>query len=275
MGIKVGSQIIDGEGGGSVTIAGITDRGATGAALLATTTPAEARAVSAPSRPATGSALHHWRLDQSGTLADRGSAAVALTPVGGGWLRQRPGLYVEFDAICQRAPAAGNRLSAATSIPAGIDVTLAITTAAYDRPPVFVTTEALLWVWDENAALDDFAAIVTTGAGQVYAAVKAAGGGGDVNALTTVSWARPHEFVLTIGGSTVRFYIDGIEVASRTTAGTRAAATEVSVGGVAGNPFGVASSTLLMADARVDLRAWSAAEVLASYELAREIFQPI
>lgn len=92
-------------GSSSVTISQITDRGATGADLLATATAAAARAVlgvSSDTPLPVGDATHFWRLDDTAPHADIGSATHAnMTEVvisGNSWLYHRERLYRAFDA---------------------------------------------------------------------------------------------------------------------------------------------------------------------------------
>jgi hypothetical protein len=221
-----------------------------------------------PPRVLTQGALHHWRLDQTGTLADIGSANVPLTVTGASWVRNQPGTYFDYGAIRQTAPASGDRLTAATSIAAGSPLTLAITLGA----PNAITSWGLTWqivAWNQNTGVRDYLGLLVNPSGTLYAGSGIANTGVDTSTGFSVDWSRAHRCVVTCSATTLALYIDGALRVTAAVSGTRAAITQIAVGGLIDNAFTPSPSFMAMADPQVWPSAWSAAQVLADWTEVR------
>ena len=240
----------------------------TGDAQLASAAASAVRGVIGPTVPTSG-ALHHWRLAGSGPWTDLGSGASTLSATGS-WETDQPGVSIWRGGVAITSPSSGDRLSASTTIASGTSLSLAVTVGARsDNSSTWSSVRMLVMAWNGSTATRNLLAILTS-AGAVYASSGVAGSSANTGNVA-VDWSRPHRLVVTHNQSTgaVVFYMDGVQVGTATDSGSRAALNEITIGGVVGNGFGVATALAAMGDAQVWTSALTATQVLADYYAAR------
>lgn len=228
-------------------------------------------------RLALDGALHHWRLDESGSpFADLGSSPVDLAYVSGTREYGRAGLYARYGATLQRSPAATDRAEATVAdIPSATDFTFGITiaheTGVIGSPGV--TTVAVVSN-GLGAGASHGVYLLTTNVGPgLYLGVHHGGVTADSTPVT-IDWTRPHRVEVTYVAlsRTATLYLDGIAATSAAPAsGTMDALTRCAVGGVATAFGGVRGSSLMAADFTVHLSALSAADVLSRADVCRRL----
>ena len=247
----------------------VTVSGGTGGVLTASGTSAAALLASlGPTTPTSG-ALHHWRLSGAGPWSDLGSGAATLTATGS-WETDQPGVSIYRGGVAITSPATGDRLSASTTIPSGSSLTIALTVGArYDNSSSWSVVRMLAMAWNGSTATRNLLAVLTS-AGAIYASAGIAGSIAQTGNVV-VDWTRPHRIMLTHnqGTGAVVLYLDGVQVGTATDSGSRAALNEVTVGGIVGNGFGVATALPALADVQLWTSARSAGDAVTDYLNAR------
>jgi len=219
-----------------------------------------------------GTAVHHWRMDESASpFADLGSGVADLAYVAGPREYARAGVYARYGATMQRAPGDTDHAAATISTPSGVleGLTVGVTIAnerTTELLPAGIRIIVALHVGDLGG---DRILLLTNEGTAVYVNTTVAGVG--VNSSNhQIDWSRPHRFDLTrTGGGTTILYIDGIERQSYATAGTLAVLTTASVGGMSPTP--VAASALLMSDFTIHTSVLTPAEILTRADVCRRL----
>lgn len=264
--VKNGTPV-GGTVGGTVAAADITDATATGISLV-TAAAADAALDALLPRATTGDALHHHRLDQSGTLADLGSGAVTATLSGAGWTQAGHGPYRGRKGLGQSSPSTGGSARIATTIPAA-DFSFAVTLASRTgAAPSGVSW--IVMVWDENTSdlARNYVSLLTNSAALFIGTGKASGVA-DSWTWTPGDWGRARRVVVTYDATTrlATLYGDGASRTTITAPATLGACSQVSLLGAAGNPFSVVSNgDLVISDAQVWTRKLSATEARTDWQ---------
>lgn len=276
----VAGQAIVGDG-----LGGVTETSADVSAVLAAANNAAILAAlgvtageTALPRLSVASALHHWRCDEAASpFADQGSGAASLAYVAGTREYARAGVYARYGATMQRSPAATNRADATISMGAASDKSFGVTVSNEDgvkNPPAAYTIIAA--IHDNNATPGNAAGIyILTGTGtDVYIACRAGGADNRDSAAYSMDWSRPHRLDVTYATASrvATLYVDGVaRVSTAATAGTMAALTTASLGGLQNQLSGCGASALLMSDFTVHTSALSAATVLSRADVCRRL----
>ncbi len=222
-------------GGGSVTASSITDSTATGRSILTAADAAAARtAIGAgtssfdATADATGSALHRWKLNEgTGTsFADSGSANEAMTLSGTGGIVTAPGLGgygIRFSGGGSTWLRTGNSPATPTTNSFTVDgwVKLfsyggggwcAIFCKPIDPSAWAVGLQAGISFYVRNSADGAWSCGINAGGSYVDTTVGASVGG-----LGLAIWRH---LAATYDGSTLRLYLDGVQVATRSVSGS-------------------------------------------------------
>lgn len=269
VGSVAGKTIIgDGAGGVATTSADVS-------AMLAASDAASALGVLAPTA-VPGSALHLHRLNEaSGTLADQGSVGTAAVISGSSAVRATPGPYRWGGGIELVSPAAADRITVATSVPAG-DCSLAVTIARVNGTAPSAT-KMVLALWDEGVfGAENTLSILLNAAGYIYSYTWTSGATNFGGAYTPSSWTAAHRCVVTYehgagATRTVRLYVDGVlrdtKVCSSALLATK---TQVTALGIAGDIYSIgACDGLVISDTQVWGSLLTAAQVTADYRQVR------
>ena len=224
-----------------------------------------------------GTALHLHRLSEaSGALADQGSVGTAAVISGSSAVRATPGPYRWGGGIELLSPAATDRVTVATSVPAG-DCSIAITIYAYTEaaPAVSGSSITLMALWDGGGG-NAIMLLAHTGGG-LYAYCYGASTGSFSSDYNPASWAVAHRCVVTYehgaAGATrqVKLYVDGtLRKTFTATAAIAATLTEATMLGLAGDPFAQgAVGDVTIGDAQVWGSLLTAAQVTADWRQVR------
>ena len=228
-------------------------------------------------RLAAASALHHWRLDETGSpFADLGSSPVSLAYVSGTREYGRAGVYARYGATMQRSPGATDRVEAVVSdIPSATDFTFGVTFAnetGSASPPNITTLAVVNNGLGAGSSYGIYLLTANVGSG-LYLGVHHGGVTAD-SGVVAIDWSRPHraEVTYVAGTRTATLYVDGVAAASAAPAsGTMAALTNCSLGGIATAFGGVSGSSLMVADFTVHLSALSASTLLSRADVCRRL----
>lgn len=225
-----------------------------------------------------GTALHLHRLSESsGALADQGSRNTAAVVVGSSAVRGAPGPYRWGGGLEMLSPSATDRVTVATSVPVG-DCSIALTIHAHTdaAPAVSGSSVTLMALWDggSNALLLLCDAV---GGGKLYIYCFGGGTPSFSAGYAPASWAPAHRCVVTYehgaAGATRqgKLYVDAVLRQTFTaTAAIAATLTEVSLLGLAGDPYAQgAVGDVTIADAQVWGTKLTAAQVLADWRRVR------
>lgn len=248
----------------------VTVSSGTGGVLTATSTSAAGLlAALGPTVPTAG-ALHHWRLSGSGPWSDLGSGAATLSATGS-WETDQVGVSIYRGGVAITSPSSGDRLTATVNIASGSNLTIAVTVGArYDNSWSWGGVRCVMMAWNGSTATRNLL-FIGTSAGGVYVSSGVAGSSNQTATIGGINWSIPHRLVATHQQSNgaVKFYIDGVVVGSTTDTGTRPALTEVTIGGITGNGFGVSPALVAMGDAMLSTDVWTSAQVVTDYLNAR------
>ena len=224
------------------------------------------------------SALHHWRLDEAASpFADLGSGAVSLAYVAGSREYGRAGVYPRYGATMQRSPAGNDRCEATISIGAATDLSIGITVANEDSLKSLPAAFSIIAAIHDNSAMppNDTGLYLLTGSGtDVFVAVRAGGVSIRDSAGYSVDWSRPHRLEATYSNATkvATLYVDGVaRVSTAPSAGTMAALTRASIGGLKNQLSSCVASALMMTDFTVHTSVLSAATVLSRADVCRRL----
>lgn len=223
-----------------------------------------------------GTALHLHRLSEAtGTLADQGSVGTAAVISGSSAVRATPGPYRWGGGIELVSPAAADRITVATSVPAG-DCSLAVTIARVNGTAPSAT-KMVLALWDEGVfGAENTLSILLNAAGYIYSYTWTSGATNFGGAYTPSSWTAAHRCVVTYehgagATRTVRLYVDGVlrdtKVCSSALLATK---TQVTALGIAGDIYSLgACDGLVISDTQVWGSLLTAAQVTADYRQVR------
>lgn len=225
-----------------------------------------------------GTALHLHRLSEAtGTLADQGSVGTAAVISGSSAVRATPGPYRWGGGIELVAPAATDRITVATSVPAG-DCSIACTILAPARSAPSAPSNAVIFaLWDGGTlGAENTLALLLHSTGGLYDYCWGSGTGTAGTVIAT-TWTGTHRCVVTYehgaAGATRRFklYIDGALVDTKTsTNALLATKSESTALGIAGDIYATgALAGLVISDTQVWGSLLTAAQVTADYRQVR------